>query len=46
MKKTDWGNTFPAVPESFHDKVNATLMHLPEREEQDNMSRHTGKKGL
>ena len=43
MKKTDWGNTFPAVPESFHDKVNATLMHLPEREEQDNMSRHTGR---
>ncbi|MGI6007908.1 MAG: hypothetical protein ACOX8E_10520 [Ruminococcus sp.] len=40
MKKTDWGNTFPAVPESFHDKVNATLMHLPERKEQDIMDKH------
>lgn len=37
-----WENTFPEVPKSFHDKVNATLMHLPDGKEQ-NMSRQTGR---
>ena len=37
MKEFDWKHTFPDVPESFHHKVSATLMHLPEEKEKIEM---------
>lgn len=37
MNKYDWNNAFPDTPESFKNKLSATLNSLPDKKEKDEM---------
>lgn len=46
MNKYNWNNAFPDTPESFKNKVSATLNSLPDKEENDEMeNKKISKKG-
>lgn len=51
MKKYDWNNAFPEKPDKFHERVERTLMRLPENKELEEMKMRkkkaiTWKKGI